>query len=116
MCIRDRGYLLESSKIRWYFDNYFSAYDDRELSSPFWTDMATLLHHSPYQAPKTLHLTAGYCPLRDEDIGYHDVLKAAGAPSQLVHFADMPHAFLNMENLCPDQCKQLYQSVGEFCQ
>ncbi|HCN14676.1 MAG TPA: alpha/beta hydrolase, partial [Moraxellaceae bacterium] len=47
---------------------------------------------------------------------YHDVLQTAGAPSQLVHFADMPHAFLNMENLCPEQCKQLYQNVGEFCQ
>ena len=110
------GYLLESSKIRWYFDNYFSAYDDRELSSPFWTDMATLLHHSPYQAPKTLHLTAGYCPLRDEDIGYHEQLQKAGALSELVHFADMPHAFLNMENLCPEQCKALYQKIGEFCQ
>lgn len=110
------GYLLEATKIRWYFDNYFSGYDDRELSSPFWTDMATLLHHSPHPAPTTLNFSAGYCPLRDEDIGYHQQLQKAGAQSELVHFADMPHAFLNMENLCSTQCQMLYQKVSEFCQ
>lgn len=110
------GYLLEASKIRWYFDNYFSAYDDRELSSPFWTDLGMLLHHSAHTAPKTLNFSAGYCPLRDEDIGYHEQLQKAGAQSELIHFADMPHAFLNMENLCPVQCQTLYQKIAEFCQ
>ncbi|MFW2176574.1 MULTISPECIES: alpha/beta hydrolase fold domain-containing protein [unclassified Moraxella] len=108
------GYLLETSKVQWYYDNYFNRYDDRELASPFWTDLATLAHHSPNTLPKTLNISAGYDPLRDEDIGYHEQLLKAGFDSQWVHFADMPHAFLNMENLCAEQCQQMYQAVGDF--
>ena len=90
------GYLLESSKIRWYFDNYFSAYDDRaELT--VWTDGYP--NHSPYQSPKDTAPTAEHRPLRDEDIGYHEQLQEQARHPNPVHFADMPHAFLNMENL-----------------
>lgn len=109
-----KGYLLEADKIRWYYDQYFCEFDDRELCSPFWTDWVTLAHHSPHALPKTLHITAGYCPLRDEDMSYHEQLIKAGADSHLLHFADMIHAFMNMENLCPEQCQRLYQAIGDF--
>lgn len=108
------GYLLEKSKIAWYYDNYFHHYDDRELASPFWTDVAMLAHHTAKPLPKTLNITAGYCPLRDEDIGYHELLLKAGFDSQLQHFPEMVHAFINMENLCVEQCQRLYQHIGEF--
>ena len=111
-----KGYLLESSKIAWYYDNYFHAYDDRELASPFWTDLVTLAHHTPYPLPRTLNISAGYCPLRDEDIGYHEQLLKAGFDSQLQHFPDMVHAFMNLENLCPTQCQNLYQIIKDFSQ
>lgn len=109
-----KGYLLETQKIQWYYDNYFSPFDDRELASPFWTDMVTLAHHTPFLLPKTLNITAGYCPLRDEDIGYHEQLVKAGFDSRLEHFPDMIHTFMNMENLCQPQCEGMYQIIHDF--
>lgn len=109
-----KGYLLEKGKIEWYYNNYFHGYDDRELSSPFWTDLATLAYHTTRPLPKSLHITAGYCPLRDEDLRYHELMQQAGFDSELLHFPDMVHAFINMENLCPEQCAKLYDKVGEF--
>ena len=108
------GYLLEKSKIEWYYDNYFHRYDDRDLTSPFWTDLATLVHHSQYLLPKTLNISAGYDPLRDEDIRYHELMQEAGFDSELMHFPDMVHAFVNMENLCVEQCTKMYGRIGEF--
>lgn len=108
------GYLLETSKIHWYFDNYFTAYDDRELASPYWTDLQILAKHTDLPLPATLNITAGYCPLRDEDIGYHEQLLQAGFESHWLHFSDMIHTFVNMEDLCVEACETLYQKVGEF--
>lgn len=109
-----KGYLLEKSKIAWYYDNYFHVYDDRELASPFWTDLAILAHYATQPLPKTLNITAGYCPLRDEDIGYHEQLLKAGFDSEWLHFAELVHAFINMENLCAEHCQTMYQRIGEF--
>lgn len=109
-----QGYLLETAKIHWYFDNYFTPYDDRELASPYWTDLAMLASHTELPLPATLNITAGYCPLRDEDIGYHEQLLQAGFDSQWLHFSDMIHTFINMENLCETACQTLYQQVGKF--
>lgn len=47
-------------------------------------------------------------------MNYHEQLIKAGADSHLLHFADMIHAFMNMENLCPEQCQRLYQAIGDF--
>lgn len=109
-----KGYLLESEKVRWYYDNYFDKYEDLEIVSPYWTELSILAQNTPHPLPKTLNISAGYCPLRDEDIGYHQQLLTAGFTSEWLHFADMPHAFINMENLCPAQCEALYQAVGQF--
>lgn len=108
------GYLLEKARIAWYFDHYFTRYDDRELASPFWTDMQTLAAHTEQALPKTLHLTAGYCPLRDEDIYYHIQLLKAGFDSEWGHFDNMIHTFVNMENLCKSECDALYQTISAF--
>lgn len=110
------GYLLERDKIVWYYDNYFSRYEDRELVSPFWTDLSALAYHTTKPLPKSLSISAGYCPLRDEDIGYHEQLAKAGFDSELLHFPEMIHAFINMENLCPTQCRQLYKKIATFIQ
>lgn len=110
------GYLLESSRVQWYYDNYFHRHDDRELVSPFWTDLQMLTYHTPHTLPKTLNITAGYCPLRDEDIIYHQQLLDAGFPSKWLHFPEMIHAFLNLEDLCSQSCQKLYNKVAEFCQ
>ncbi len=108
------GYLLETPKIHWYFDNYFTLYDDRELASPYWTDLQRLAHNTTLPLPATLNITTGYCPLRDEDIGYHEQLLQSGFNSEWLHFADMVHTFINLENLCLEACQTFYQKVGEF--
>ena len=76
--------------------------------------MATLVHHTQYLLPKTLNISAGYDPLRDEDIRYHELMQEAGFDSELMHFPDMVHAFINMENLCLEQCAKMYGRIGEF--
>lgn len=108
------GYLLETTRVAWYYDHYFTRHDDRELASPFWTDLQALAFHTPFELPKTLHLTAGYCPLRDEDIGYHEQMLKAGFHSEWYHFDNMIHAFVNMEDLCKEECATLYQLMGDF--
>lgn len=111
-----QGYVLESDKIRWYYEQYFTPYEDVELASPFWTDLSTLAYHTPHPLPQTLNVTAGYCPLRDEDIGYHKLMQQAGFDSKILHFPEMVHTFVNLENLCAQQCATMYQTIAKFCQ
>lgn len=101
------GYLLESSTIEWYFEHYFHPEDDRVAASPLLSDLSGNM-------PSTYVITAGFCPLKDEGIAYYDKLKRAGVPVQHQHFPDMNHAFMNLASLVPEQCTQLYQSVGDF--
>jgi acetyl esterase/lipase len=64
--------------------------------------------------PATLVITAGFCPLRDEGVAYADRLRAAGIPCEIAEFDDMIHAYLNLENLVPDACRETYRRTGEF--
>ncbi len=41
-------------------------------------------------------------------------LEAAGVPVRHVPFADMIHAYLNLEDLVPEACAETYRVVGEF--
>ena len=106
------GYLLETSRIRWYFDHYFQDGDrpDRQRrhdASPLHMAMSPRL-------PSTLVITAGFCPLRDEGLAYAERLAEAGVPVRHVPFPDMIHAYLNLEDLVPDACAETYRVVGEF--
>jgi len=38
--------------------------------------------------------------------------KAAAIPCELEEFGDMIHAYLNLENLVPDACREIYQRIG----
>ncbi|MFP1679079.1 alpha/beta hydrolase [Alloalcanivorax sp. C16-2] len=106
------GYLLETPRIRWYFDHYFQDGDapDRQRRHD-----ASPLHMtvSP-RLPATLVITAGFCPLRDEAQAYVERLDAAGVPVRHVPFPDMIHAYLNLEDLVPEACLETYRVVGEF--
>ena len=101
------GYLLEEGRIRWYFDHYFANGEDRRAASPL---------HRPVPAamPATLMITAGFCPLHDEGVAYARKLEDAGAKCQLTDYADMIHAYLNLEDLVPETCADTYQQVGAF--
>ena len=101
------GYLLEREKILWYFDNYFQSGENRRSASPLYMEFTEKL-------PETLVVTAGFCPLRDEGIAYLKKVEAAGIHAEHLHFEDMIHAFMNMENLVKEECKTVYRGAGAF--
>ncbi|WP_432463662.1 alpha/beta hydrolase [Agarivorans sp. QJM3NY_33] len=101
------GYLLQKGKIAWYFDNYFQHHEDRKQASPLYGDFSANL-------PSTFIITAEFCPLRDEAIAYCEKAKQAGVAVEQLHFSDMIHTFINMENLVEEECAKVYQSIAEF--
>ncbi|WP_328590325.1 alpha/beta hydrolase [Veronia nyctiphanis] len=101
------GYLLTRETVTWYFDHYFKHQENREHASPLWLPI-----DSNY--PSTLLLTAEFCPLRDEGFAFVEKLKHAHVQCAHVHFEDMIHAFMNMEDLTPKACEKLYSSIADF--
>jgi acetyl esterase/lipase len=102
-----QGYLLEQARMAWYFDRYFQENEDRHAASPLYMPIMPNL-------PPTLVISAGYCPLRDEALAYVERLATSGVSHRHRHFADMIHAYLNLEALVPDACAQTYQEIGRF--
>lgn len=101
------GYLLETDKVGWYFDNYFQQAEDRKKASP-------LFMETDGNMPRTLVITAGFCPLRDEGIAYCEKLKAKGISACNHHFPTMIHGYLNLENLVKEECRKTYEIIGAF--
>ena len=102
-----KGYLLERSKIEWYFDHYFRHAENRRAASPLHMEISSRL-------PATLVITAGFCPLRDEGLAYVDKVRQAGVEGEHFHLDDMIHAFINMEDLVKEDCQAVYARVGRF--
>ncbi|WP_293760462.1 alpha/beta hydrolase [uncultured Aquitalea sp.] len=101
------GYFLNTSRIAWYFDNYFQHGEDRAAASPLNMPVSAAM-------PATLLVSAGFDPLRDEAFAYERKLREAGAACEHLHLPDMIHAFLNMESMVPDACRQTYRRIGDF--
>lgn len=104
------GYLLEMSRVRWYFDQYFQgtvSQQERKMASP--------LHMCAGSGrPDALIFTAGFCPLRDEAWDYAARWEKIGGKSCLIHYPAMVHAFLNLHALVPDICEDVYTKIGQF--
>ena len=101
------GFLLERERMAWYFDQYLQHNEDRRQASPMFMEV-------PKRYPKTLVITAGFCPLRDEGLAYVERLQSAGRSAENLHCPDMIHAFLNLEDLVSDVCSNVYRSIGQF--
>jgi acetyl esterase len=104
-----RGYLLEKERIIWALDCYFQGGEDRRAASPLFMDI-------PSSFPRTFIATAGYCPLRDEAWCYGERLRAHGGEVVCQEFPGTVHAFLHLEKLIADDCRQLYATLGRFLQ
>ncbi|MGB4883074.1 MAG: alpha/beta hydrolase [Neisseria sp.] len=101
------GYLLTAERMHWYFAQYLHGHEDhREASS--------LYNPLPDDMPPTLVISAIYDPLYDEGRAYVDKVIAAGFEAEHLEIDGVVHAFLNMEDLCPEQCAQTYAAMGEF--
>nr|WP_321458305.1 alpha/beta hydrolase [uncultured Cohaesibacter sp.] len=101
------GYLLQTGKVAWYFDNYFKNGECRKAASPLFWDFTSGL-------PETFVVTAEFCPLRDEGKAYYDKLVAAGVPAQHLNMDHMIHTFMNMEDLVKEECELVYDKMNSF--
>ncbi len=101
------GKLLDESKIRWYFQQYFRNEEDRKQTSPLY-----LLLSQDF--PPTLVFSGGLDPLRDENFAFVARLQAAGIPVQHVHFPGMTHAYLMLEDKVLQEAKATYLAIGDF--
>ena len=108
-------WLLSVQGLQQNYDWYFGKHDDRELASPYWTDLGSLAHYSDKPLPRCLTITAGNSPLRDENLAYHTLLEQAGFAAQLANFVAMPHSFWYLSAQCTQVCQQLYGVIGQFC-
>lgn len=101
------GYLLGASKMKWYFDQYLSNGEDRKEVSPLYGEFTNKM-------PRTLIFTAEYCPLKDEGELYFKKVKEAGVYAECYNFHNMIHTFVNMEDLCKEECQLLYKKMNDF--
>ena len=101
------GKLLDESKIRWYFQQYFRNEEDRKQTSPLYLPLSK-------DFPPTLVVSGGLDPLRDENFAFVARLQAEGIPVQHVHFPGMTHAYLMLEDKVLQEAKATYLAIGDF--
>ena len=101
------GYLLTAERMRWYFAQYLHHHEDhRETSS--------LYNPLPEDIPPTLIIAASHDPLYDEGRAYIEKVADAGVETEYVEIEGVIHPFLNLEDLCPEQCAQAYSAMATF--
>ncbi|WEM45246.1 alpha/beta hydrolase (plasmid) [Photobacterium sp. DA100] len=101
------GFILETAKIQWYFDQYFQLGENRHEASPLFGAL-------PSNHPATTLITAGFDPIQDEGKRYFERLQILGVESTHHHFDDMTHAFLNLEDLVSEHCAATYRHISDF--
>ncbi|UJF22907.1 alpha/beta hydrolase [Shewanella sp. OMA3-2] len=103
------GFLLETSRIKWYFEQYFQSTDSDILkqASPLYGAINANL-------PKTLIFTAGCDPLRYEGFAYANALSTAGVEVEHHSFDGMIHAYMLLHDLVKEECITTYQHIAEF--
>ena len=101
------GYLLETEKIRWYFDQYFQHNENRKTASPlFFPDLDRM--------PRTLIIAAELDPLVDDGKMFCNQLKRADVACEYHQGAGLIHCFLNLEVLNPPVIQQTYEIIANF--
>jgi len=113
-----QGFLLEADKMCWYFQQYFNL-DNIELNTgestaALITAASPLLGKFDSRMPKTLVITAGCDPLRDEGALYAQKVKQAGVSVEHYQFDDLIHAYMLLSKLVPEQYHQTYSLIKKF--
>ena len=108
--IKENGtdYLLTSKRIERMIGLYCSS--DNDLQNPYF---APLVAKDLSGQPRTLIITAEYCPLRDEGEAYGQKLRDAGNHVKIYQMKDALHAFL----MLPPRfvhVKRAYALINEF--
>jgi len=110
--IRDNGtdYLLTSKRIQNVVELYRSCEDDLHNSY-----FAPLLAADFSRQPRTLLITAEYCPLRDEGEAYGEKLRAAGNEVEIIRIPDALHAYMMLPPRF-EHVQQTYCIINDFLQ
>ena len=101
-------YLLTSKRVSDYMDLYKSKNDD--IYSPYF---APLLAEDLSEQPKTLIITAEFCPLPDEGEEYGRKLREAGNYAEIYRIKDSLHGFFALPPRFP-QVKLCYEIINRF--
>jgi len=108
--VREFGtdYLLTANRINDYLDLYQSCDDDR--NNPYF---APLLSEDLSNQPKTLIITAGYDPLRDEGEAYGKKLYKFGNDVKVYRMKDALHGFISLPKRFV-HVKRAYELINQF--
>ncbi len=110
LSIRENGtdYLLTSKRVEGFMKLYSSSPDD--FHNPYF---APLLASDLSRQPRTLIITAEFCPLRDEGEYYGRKLREAGNHVEIYRIKDALHAFFMLPPRSAP-VKRTYQIINEF--
>ncbi|WP_119343226.1 alpha/beta hydrolase fold domain-containing protein [Facilibium subflavum] len=104
-----QGYLLEAKRVFWYNAQYKP--EDMDGKSP---EISPLYLQDLSVMPRTMVITAGYDPLRDEGLLFAQKLLKLGVDTHHYHFDNMIHGFINFAKLVPEETQFLYQRIERF--
>ena len=102
------GYLLTAKRIRDFLSLYRASEED--LQNPYF---APLLAEDLSRQPRTLLITAEFCPLRDEGEAYGERLRAAGNQVEILRMPDALHGYFSLPARFP-LVQQTYEAINTF--
>lgn len=102
------GYGFTREKALWYFDQYLPAGVDRRDPR-----VSPLCKQDLHGLPRTLVITAGYDPLRDEAVAYANKLKEQGVEVDHWSYPGMIHGFFQMTGAL-DASRRLHTELGAW--
>lgn len=100
------GFLLETSRIDWYFKNYFRNGENYREKSPLFMDVS--------EVPPTLIISAEHDPLSGDSEKYAARLEEYGIQVEFHEYPEMIHAFLCIESIVPDAVSDAYSKIASF--
>lgn len=103
-----KDYLLTAKRIRDYLSLYIP--DEKDMRSPYF---APLLARNLSNQPKTLIITAEFCPLRDEGEYYGERLREAGVVTEIHRIPDALHGFFSLPPRFA-HVRQAYEIINRF--
>ncbi|GAB4222576.1 MAG: alpha/beta hydrolase fold domain-containing protein [Francisella sp.] len=103
------GYILTKEKTQWYSELYLPENMDKRSPevSPFYIKNLDIM-------PKTLVITAGYDPLKDEGLLFAERLIRHNVEVQHYHFDNLVHGFINFSKLIPKEMDMLHSRIVKF--
>ncbi|ASG68013.1 phosphorylase [Francisella halioticida] len=105
----ESGYILTKAKTMWYSELYVPEGLNRRSPeiSPFYIKQLENM-------PRTLVMTAGYDPLKDEGLLFAERLLRHNVEVQHYHFDSLVHGFINFSKLIPKEMDVLHSRVVKF--